>query len=568
MIRVTRIFFLLVVMAMVTGCAGISTSSADQTPVPGGASGLPPTTIATESPTPTEVPSPTAVPEVKVWIADYIPAALKTDLTKLPAGYSLVTSRDEADVVFSVIKDETAKPISQWTFVLAAPFPTIKDELKSDELKTVFAGNQEEHFNPQKLLMSPETKAILETLWGRAGSSVVTTVPEAEMLDAAWSENTTWAIVPFEQLHPRWKVIRVGGISPMERGLANKPYALTVNFGFTAKEEGIDIVPLQALETTLGNRDESKLTTVMLTGVTALARTTAMTMDTKGVEYPYRDIGDWMRYPDITHVSNEVSFDEQCPPPRPVRVDMLFCSQVEYIKLFTDLDIDVIELTGNHLVDYGVDALDYTLATYDEKKIPYYGGGKNLEDAKKAVHFEHNGNKVAFIGCNVPGPVYDFAEENRAGAAPCGDFDWVLESIAKAKNDGYMPIVTLQHYETDLFMPISIVQRDMEMLADAGAVIVSGSQAHFPHGFTFRGDSFVHYGLGNLFFDQMFSYNQYEFLDQHYFYDARYLGVEIKTARLEEWARPRPMTEDERKMILEEVFKVSNWTYGGKVENP
>ena len=40
-------------------------------------------------------------------------------------------------------------------------------------------------------------------------------------------------------------------------------------------------------------------------------------------------------------------------------------------------------------------------------------------------------------------------------------------------------------------------------VADAGATMVSGSQAHYPHIMEFRGESFIHYGLGNLFFDQM-----------------------------------------------------------------
>ncbi len=40
-------------------------------------------------------------------------------------------------------------------------------------------------------------------------------------------------------------------------------------------------------------------------------------------------------------------------------------------------------------------------------------------------------------------------------------------------------------------------------MADAGAVIVSGSQAHMPADMEFDGTSLVHYGLGNLFFDQM-----------------------------------------------------------------
>ncbi|HUM28123.1 MAG TPA: hypothetical protein PKN81_17920, partial [Anaerolineales bacterium] len=99
-------------------------------------------------------------------------------------------------------------------------------------------------------------------------------------------------------------------------------------------------------------------------------------------------------------------------------------------------------------------------------------------------------------------------------------------------------------------------------------VIVSGSQAHFPHVMEFHGDSFIHYGLGNMFFDQM-TYNlpsgevidetRREFHDRHVFYDGRYLGVELLTSILEDYARPRPMTAAERLQFLSDYFYYSGW---------
>jgi len=43
------------------------------------------------------------------------------------------------------------------------------------------------------------------------------------------------------------------------------------------------------------------------------------------------------------------------------------------------------------------------------------------------------------------------------------------------------------------------------------------------------------------------------------FYDGRHLSVELLTAMLEESARPRPMTADERQALLQAVFAVSGW---------
>ncbi len=46
---------------------------------------------------------------------------------------------------------------------------------------------------------------------------------------------------------------------------------------------------------------------------------------------------------------------------------------------------------------------------------------------------------------------------------------------------------------------------DFRTLADAGAVVVQGDQAHQARTLEFYNDTFIHYGLGNFFFDQMWS---------------------------------------------------------------
>jgi poly-gamma-glutamate synthesis protein (capsule biosynthesis protein) len=50
-----------------------------------------------------------------------------------------------------------------------------------------------------------------------------------------------------------------------------------------------------------------------------------------------------------------------------------------------------------------------------------------------------------------------------------------------------------------------------------------------------------------------------EFIDRHVFYDGRYLGVDVLTAMLEDYAKPRPMTAAERQSLLSDVFQASGW---------
>ena len=85
------------------------------------------------------------------------------------------------------------------------------------------------------------------------------------------------------------------------------------------------------------NYDPSKLTTVIMTGVTALVRATAFTMEMKGSTYPGERIRDLMREADIAHISNEIPFFTGCTFPKPNQVALVFCSDPKYMDLLTDI---------------------------------------------------------------------------------------------------------------------------------------------------------------------------------------------------------------------------------------
>jgi poly-gamma-glutamate synthesis protein (capsule biosynthesis protein) len=442
-----------------------------------------------------------------------------------------------------------------WIYALVAPFPTVKDGISGAELRAAWQGDAPQPWTESTLWMTTETKAALSAFWGQASSKHVRTAAADQLLDLAWAEKDSWAIIPFEEIEPRWKVLQIDGDSPLHNDFDAASYPLVIPFGWDC-QSSCEPPALSA-----SNRDPNKLTVLIMSGVTALVRATALKMETEGITYPARDIGDILRNADITHISNEIPFTPYCPYPNPNPGTQPFCSNPKYIELLEYVGMDVVELTGNHFQDHGSAATLYTLDMYDERDIPYYGGGRNLADAIKPITLEHNGNKIAFIGCNPVGPDYAWArEDDWPGAAPC-DYDYLTEQIGALRDAGYLPIATFQYFE--YYSPeIRPWQgRDFRALADAGAIIVSGSQAHFAQAKEFYKDSFIDYGLGNLFFDQMHTAEgtRNEFLDRHVFYDGRYLGVELLTNLLEDYARPRPMTEPERTEFLTYIFNASGW---------
>jgi len=187
-----------------------------------------------------------------------------------------------------------------------------------------------------------------------------------------------------------------------------------------------------------------------------------------------------------------------------------------------------------------------------------FGGGIDGEAARQPLLIEHHGNRLAFLGCNFTGPESDWATEVLPGSARC-DLEWLSSEVNQLVEDGYLPIVSFQGFEVCEMTPHSTQREMAQQMAEAGAVIVSGSQAHCPQAYDLQGNTFIHYGLGNLWFDQMDWVTRQELLDRYVFYNGRHINTEIKTAILEDSAQPRPMTTEERQVILEMIFNASKW---------
>ncbi|MDO9300095.1 MAG: CapA family protein, partial [Anaerolineales bacterium] len=437
---------------------------------------LPNTLAPSPLPTATNTPMPAAL-----WVSPAVPA----ELFEITKSWDIPLTDDPA---LATQKLDISDSGSMWIYALVAPFPTLTDDVDSQALIAAWKGVPAAPIAGHAILVAESTLGALTALWGEPASGVVKIVPSEQLIDAAWTQSA-WAIIPFEDIQPKWKVLSVDGQSPIRKNFDVDVYPLKIYFSLSS-----DSFALPAT-----NRDSSKLATVVLTGVTALVRATAATMEMKGVTYPGDLIGDWLREADVTHISNEVTFDKDCPPPRSGYRNFILCSDPKYMDLLLDVGVDVVELTGDHLRDRGEAALLETLAIYKANNLPYYGGGANAEEARQPVLMEVNGNKIAFMGCNGKRAAKSpKASATSPGPALC-DYDFFGEQIDALQAQGYLVIFTFQHEECYSPSPCYTHEDAFRGMADAGAVIVSGSQAHYPHIMEFRGDSFIHYGLGNLF---------------------------------------------------------------------
>ncbi len=401
-------------------------------------------TIFQPTPTPTLTPAPTLTPTpqpARIWISPATPNTLREGI-KMEGRYEVVDSESNADLAVKPSGGTSGE--SSWIYTLVSPFNTVMDGIALEEVKRIWQGNPGQTFPGAPLLLSTDTLAAFESLWGKAAPDRVKVVNAGEITDALWQERG-FGLIPFEQVDPRLKVLNVDGKSPLLTGFDPSSYPLRVDFIVTPETNGNEN-PVATVTLPQGNFDPGLLTSVLMTGTTALVRSTAERMESKGIDYPGLMIGLILQDADFTHISNEVSFTPVCPKPDPWFINLRFCSNPDYLTLLEQMGVEIVELTGNHLLDYNPDAFLGTLELYRQNGIKTFGGGSNLQDAREPLIIEHNGNRIAFLGCNPVGPDFVWATGTSPGAASC-DFDTMTARIRELSAEGILVITTLQDQE-------------------------------------------------------------------------------------------------------------------------
>ncbi|GAB4509935.1 MAG: hypothetical protein OHK0046_05800 [Anaerolineae bacterium] len=427
----------------------------------------------------------------------------------------------------------------QYLLLPVVAFPSFQlANLESERLNAILEGQAD-----AQLVLMEEVAAQLRAL-GVPLAAETRLVPN--VYTALWQNRTLFTLLPFDQLTPRYRVLRVDELHPLDR--ADYPLRF---------------------ETETPNFYPDRLTRVLLSGVTALTRETRDALDANGIAWAAGDAAflDYVMQPDIFHVSNEVSLFAGCPQPSEQMLGgpTSFCSKPPHFDLLTLLDVDVVELSGNHNNDFGYQVYRDTLQWYGENGLRVLGGGETVEAARQPFILEQQGNSIAMLACNDIGPYYALANDDdsllggaRPGAAACDDA-WLQETLAALSTAHDVVVLTVQGPEFDQFNPPEAQMLRFRQFADWGADVVIGTSSHFPQTFEFvaqpdADEALLHYGLGNLFFDQAFFGGVRFFMDQLFIYEGRLLTLDLFTGIIEGQGRPRPMTPDERQNFLYLIF--------------
>ncbi len=301
--------------------------------------------------------------------------------------------------------------------------------------------------------------------------------------------------------------------------------------------------------------DESSVLSFAQTGVTALSRGMNEKLYQVGdANYFAEGLADYLSSFDLTHTSNESSFTSLANSGN-------ICSDPRFIDTLLAIGLDIVELTGNHNVDCGIQAANDTIDIYRENSIKIVGGGKNANEAAQPLLIDEKGNNITFLAYNLS-----------TGGATHGDMPGANQyyeenaatEINNAKERGDFIIVDIQYYECSAYVSeyedntcdfADSAAGDQvgffRHLIDLGADMVVGTSAHQPQTFELYGDGVIYYGLGNLFFDQAWwPGTTRSFVLENYFYQDKLLQTRITPTVYDQNLQTKLLDKDTAKWFI------------------
>ena len=176
----------------------------------------------------------------------------------------------------------------------------------------------------------------------------------------------------------------------------------------------------------------------------------------------------------------------------------------EHMACFDVPKFDAATLANNHVMDFGAEAFEKTLALLDEHKVKHVGAGRDAAEATNPLILDVKGLKVGIVNFGEAQDAIGATEHSP------GIFGWELnlveKRIAELKKVCDTVLVIVHAGLEFIPYPPDYVREGCRRVAAAGADAVIAHHPHVPQGLEFFSGVPIFYSLGNYVFYQAVDY--------------------------------------------------------------
>ena len=112
-----------------------------------------------------------------------------------------------------------------WVYVVVAPFSSPLESFQTEDLLNLWRFGKPDEI---ELYLSSETIKSLSILWGDPNTENIINVEEENLLSELWDNSNSIAIIPFERIEPRLKILTLDNMNPLEHEFSPSAYSLAL----------------------------------------------------------------------------------------------------------------------------------------------------------------------------------------------------------------------------------------------------------------------------------------------------------------------------------------------------
>lgn len=185
-----------------------------------------------------------------------------------------------------------------------------------------------------------------------------------------------------------------------------------------------------------------------------------------------------------------------------------FRAKPERMAILEQMGTDIVSLANNHVYDFGANALLDTADLLDDANIPYVGGGRNIEEAKRPIYFIVDGIKIGFVAASNGEKIKytPQATEDTPGILRAYDTTEYNQVIRKAAEECDYLIAYIHWGTEDSNYYNSSQETWGREFLNSGADIVIGGHPHVLQGIEYVEGKPIIYSLGDFWFNHETKY--------------------------------------------------------------